>query len=353
MLSRLYLAKGRIDIAKEVLEDYLVKISDNGIIHSRLALIHLIQRDFKKAEEEIQKAYTLSPEINKWYELFLLLFTKRFSAADNLLEVLTVSDRAYDYWGFQSVSYTLQGRLEEAKDSLRDDIERWRANFDADYLAWYRLWEAVLLETKGDFEEALAACDDGLIIGREADLGIHVCQALFRRGVIQLKVEDLVGAERTAEELKLAVESGPAPKRICYHEGLFGLINAYKKDTNLAIQHFEKALNLTPVYHGYNYNPRYEILYYLGESLEQTGQWDRAKKSYEEILSLFDDYNWSVEIPLWVKAHYKLARVFEQMGDKEGAARYYREFLDYWQNADPGLPEVDEAKKRLAALSLK
>ncbi len=46
-----------------------------------------------------------------------------------------------------------------------------------------------------------------------------------------------------------------------------------------------------------------------------------------------------------------LGQVYEQLGKKKQARVNYRKFLDLWENADPGLSEVEDARKRLAGLS--
>jgi hypothetical protein len=38
----------------------------------------------------------------------------------------------------------------------------------------------------------------------------------------------------------------------------------------------------------------------------------------------------------------------EEEGDKQAAADEFRKFLDYWKDADPGLPELEDARNRLA-----
>ena len=49
-------------------------------------------------------------------------------------------------------------------------------------------------------------------------------------------------------------------------------------------------------------------------------------------------------------AHYLLGQIYEEMGRKADAAREYEIFLDAWANADPGWPQVADARSRLAAL---
>jgi len=45
-----------------------------------------------------------------------------------------------------------------------------------------------------------------------------------------------------------------------------------------------------------------------------------------------------------------LGKIAEQQGNKPRARQNYTKFLDLWKDADAGLPEVADAKKRLAAI---
>jgi len=45
-----------------------------------------------------------------------------------------------------------------------------------------------------------------------------------------------------------------------------------------------------------------------------------------------------------------MGKILEQQGNKTKAIEHYEKFLDLWKDADPGIAEVDDARKRLAGL---
>jgi cytochrome c-type biogenesis protein CcmH/NrfG len=45
-----------------------------------------------------------------------------------------------------------------------------------------------------------------------------------------------------------------------------------------------------------------------------------------------------------------LGMIFEEQGNKAKAIERYEKFLELWKDSDPGLAEVEDAKRRLADL---
>ena len=84
----------------------------------------------------------------------------------------------------------------------------------------------------------------------------------------------------------------------------------------------------------------------------KTGKIDKAIAEYERITALNLDIG--LDRPLiHPLSRYRLAKLYEEIGQIEKAAEQYRKALDIWENTDEGLPAVEDAKQRLAALKSK
>ena len=75
---------------------------------------------------------------------------------------------------------------------------------------------------------------------------------------------------------------------------------------------------------------------------------DKAIAKYEELIT-FDPSSTDRRI-VHPKYHYELAKLYEQKNWEGKAIEHFEKFLDLWKDADEGLPELDDAKKRLTDL---
>ena len=86
----------------------------------------------------------------------------------------------------------------------------------------------------------------------------------------------------------------------------------------------------------------------MAEAYEKSGQLPLAREEYEKITLLADGR--LLEGYTYAISFYKLGKICEQQDDRAKAIENYGKFIDLWKNADRSLPEIEDAKSRLAAL---
>ena len=104
-------------------------------------------------------------------------------------------------------------------------------------------------------------------------------------------------------------------------------------------------------FYDYLYFPPPLVKDILARAYVQNGEPDKAIAVYERMITFIPkskDRRWIHPL-----AHYRLAKVYEQTGRKDKAKASYKKFLEFWKDADPGRPEVEDAKNRLATIEKK
>jgi tetratricopeptide (TPR) repeat protein len=86
----------------------------------------------------------------------------------------------------------------------------------------------------------------------------------------------------------------------------------------------------------------------LGMAYSKAGELENAQKEYERITQMMIGRLEHGDI--YSRSFCALGKIAEQQGDTAKAVEHYERFLTLWKNADAGIVEVEDAKKRLAGL---
>lgn len=111
----------------------------------------------------------------------------------------------------------------------------------------------------------------------------------------------------------------------------------------------QKAIEELMLAVGDQEKPNPEAEYLLARAYIANGQWAEATRHLDRVIQakgpLFLD-----DVPsIWPLAHYDMAECYRELGDDAKAASNYRNFLDVWKDADPGIRQIDIAKRWLKA----
>jgi tetratricopeptide (TPR) repeat protein/tRNA A-37 threonylcarbamoyl transferase component Bud32 len=351
-LGGLYAQKGLYEKAQQIYENYLKNIADDARVHSYLGWNYLSQGKYELAMAEAERAFLLDPKsTNSFYlkgDIFHL--SGKFEEAEKeylkILEIGDNSDHLGSRWSLANLFVT-QGKFQKAIEQLKlvmglaDEFKEKSMKLGAEFVMAY------IDLSLGKFEKALEETEDSIKGWIELENLAAQRSALPWKGVLYLEMGKVGEAQKTAVELKDLIQKGLNKKAMRYSFWLAGMIDLKKANFPRAMENLNKAISLLPSQ--VSTNDEHALFYGpLASAYYKAGDLEKAKAEYVKITTLATGRTFFGDI--YAKSFYMLGKIAEQQGQKARAVEHYQKFLDLWKDADPGFSEIDDARKRLAAL---
>ena len=353
-LASTYEALGMSDKAKEAAESGIRDLGDHPSLRLDLADYHLYQGRFTEALGEIEKSVSIRPESVLGYmskgNLFLYQgdLARASGEYQKLLKLKDPMARLYYLWEMTLMAI-LQGKFNLGRDLAGEASQTLEKLGEKETASEFRHFSAYCLWRSGRAREAIQEYGRILADGVKIDNWDLQRRTLQNQGLAYSAMNSLDEAQRLAGELTALAQRAMNPTQVGRAELVAGAIELQKGNWGSAIDHLNKALSRLP--HEYMITAEEQALYFepLALAYFKSGDLEKARQEYDKILALTTGRLGYGDI--YARSFYMLGKIAEQKGDKVNARERYQKFLGLWKDADPGLPEVADARKRLAGLS--
>jgi serine/threonine protein kinase/tetratricopeptide (TPR) repeat protein len=352
-ISDPYMAKGLYEKSREVQESYVQNFKENYYIHVGLSINYFVQGNYDLALAEADKTSSLNPSffINYMARGDIYRDKGDFLAAEKEYQKLFDLDEqvAHIYGRYMLAPlYLMEGKYKEAERQANLGIELAEKIGDKVWQLNFLLGLEYIYNSSGHPEKALEACNKAWGVASETDSSTGKRTSLLDKGIAYLAMNSPDEAQKTGEELKDLIERGINKKAIRYYHLLMGRIELQKQRYSSAIEYFQRAINLLPYQHDFG-DDHAVFMAALASAYEKAGDVEKARQQYEKISRLTSGRFYYGDI--YARSFYMLGKIADQLGEKSKARENYQKFLGLWKDADPGLPEVEDARKRLAGIS--
>jgi tetratricopeptide (TPR) repeat protein len=238
-----------------------------------------------------------------------------------------------------------QGRYSAAEDNLREAVIlnktlKYKLSEMRDHLFLAMICR--MKKRNEAFEKEMAAVTE---IQKEINIEPSF---LFKVGKVFARMNRLKEANAVLDNLKSRIGDILAVSGISRSNQLDqASFHMLKAEIELAKGQFEEAVNSYEMAGSLRADMLEDGLAY---AYLKIGNLDKAIEKYKAFLQAATDVLGYEGQELWILSHYQLGMLYERKGEPAEAIRYYERFLEIWKDADPGIPEAEDARKRLAGL---
>ena len=255
---------------------------------------------------------------------------------------LSSADKESRSWGRARLALIPlhQGKFDETLDFLEQAMAADRIEGAVEGLVAKHMLKAVVYEARGDLEKAFSVIEEATAIPYEYSGRNYINETGYRVRLL-LKAGQVSEADEIVETMR--ADKGRIDRTSLHRQWwAAGSVEAARGDADSAAVLLRRATGRRI--------DRFWIYYTLARVYLDSGRLGEAVTVLEKMA---DSYSVSKAFySIWaVKTHYLLGTAYESSGWTGKAIEQYEIFLGIWRDADPGIPEIDDARIRLERLA--
>ncbi len=368
-LGYLYMETGDLGKAEEYLKKAVSVAPEDANPLDSLGQLYFLTGRLDEAVAQYREAVRIKPDFGS-EDIIANIYAVKGAYAEAMgwldqfiLAAPSKSVQSLGYWWKAIFNYVL-GKREQAGVEMERVRVAWESIGDAYGTALAKLVQANFYLERGEFDAAVKRFSEYQKDAKEAlpqlEWLIPVENSLWL-GFVEWKRGQTREAKQRVDEIRSLMAGFPGNQRNLYLQLQKNyrilqaeiMLSEGKADEAISFMEKEFALNI-PIF-----NPAYARTFtwynfpldqdVLARAHQKMGNLDGAIDEYKKLVT-FDPASQDRRMhnPIY---HYRAAKLYEQKSLKEEARREYTRFLELWKDADPGIPELVDAKKRLTPSS--